>query len=787
MPHLAAASGGGDASAASSSGASANFAFWIPHSIIYSFSKAVAWFHTDEASGHVWRRPRSLLTTGTIAEECLRSSQPPHGHPASCAFRAVFLHVAPAAATESAENTYRYLTQASCSSEGLLNMLQTPKSRGVLQHYVYGRQETDGQIRNVAVSCSYTPTSFVAERLVSRHTLSDKTVPMHLRTNFDTFGPADEKTPVTMCERQALKSSLVAEKFLRACEEAARRARVNNGLIVKHMNVYCRVDPFDRLFILYCDALTLASVNDPDLLHVLTPGGVVVRHASAPLRAMGSGDGQTGKRTTTTTAHRGTRHLADLPGVPEHVAALFATSAVAMNADAGARYGGSLPPAGATPHSSTQAQSVAPSSPLGGSRSGKAFLLSLTLSAKSPTLGASQQKHLTRPGTSTTVSSPSPYYLSGRPASPGNAPTVSESGQGSALSLDSRRPVVGGESDGYAIKRCCVCKVEGQAGRMPRVQKRYLLLSLSLLDRNVAGWNDDVPPSVAILHPCISYAEFLILRESDAWLDEFLLTCTDCVARCNTALDNITRQKLRAPGWLNIDDRYRHGHRENSTVKPSLNIRAAGRRLQALVASSHDHAIWLQQHGAPSSTGDRLDSTTTTNRSRIAAVRSKQSSRAPSPATSPRLESRPNVNGNANNASSASSPTLSSSLPQRRGGVQQAARVDPEAADIFDTQGDVWRRVGFGKPRPADAYVPLAPMPGISLMEPSLRDALQKALQRIAPQLDAAVDGDDGLVTEGAQSQFPQLFDLERSMGHCPPCPTPTFTPAGWGQGAGSE
>jgi hypothetical protein len=206
--------------------------------------------------------------------------------------------------------------------------------------------------------------------------------------------------------------------------------------------------------------------------------------------------------------------------------------------------------------------------------------------------------------------------------------------------------------------------------------------------------------------------------------------CDPCATRCNAALEKLTSTRARAPAWLRIDERYRHGHRESAATNAPPSITGAQKRLVDLVAGGGAEGTL----SASSSTG--------------------HSPRSSAP-SSPR-----------------SRPTRGFALLQsigRRGGVQQASKFDIDAADIYALRDGVWSKVGFGKPQPADAYVPLAPVPRVDIASPELHADLCARLETIAAQRRDG-DGDDG---SSEPNQLPTLLDLLKTTGHIAPSTTP--------------
>ena len=242
-----------------------------------------------------------------------------------------------------------------------------------------------------------------------------------------------------------------------------------------------------------------------------------------------------------------------------------------------------------------------------------------------------------------------------------------------------------------AVQQCPVCRdAAGSLAELPRVQRRYLLLSLSLLDHSMRGWTEaGVPPSVCLMDPGMSAAE-LFLRcgnsggansgaeslapevASRHWLDEFVAVCRACVERCNRAVDVLTRDRVPAPAWLQLDDRFFPGAKGAGGAKrAALPEGSVSRDSQRGGPGQSSLQIFrvarLWRHLGQQNAEERRSRLTT--RSPEAEIRAK------------RAQSKLQL----------VKPYL---------GFDPASADDPQAADVYDVRdARRWRKYGFGVPK----------------------------------------------------------------------------------------
>jgi hypothetical protein len=534
----------------------------IPDTVVHTYSKPVAWYYFCETDRIIKKRPKHELSTMRIVEEFVKRSNPPRSVPAAVAVRAWFVE----ASDSTGSSPLRITSQRHCNRDGLVTFLQIPKTKGILQNYVFNKTESDGSMRNSIVACTYTPSSFSLERLVSRHLITDKAIPLSRRFQLCAEGNSSGDKSDPPYSSMPVMSPTVAKQFLRVCETVCRHLQRELGFRVMELALSCRIDDGDVVHILWCDRLKLLLPNAPESLFTATPHSTTVK-------LFGSSDNASPRR----------RRL-----------------------------------------NTTVAEAIDPDSSLR-----EIFIGDRSQPAK----------------------------------------------------------------EHAALQHSCpLCRADVVHGTMPRVQKRYVLFCLSLLDRNVDGWQEDVPPSVALLHPTIGYEEFLIVREDDEWLDEFLHLCTACVASCNAALETLTAKKLAAPAWLRIDARYKYG-RSGRTVDNAAARGASGLRLVKMLRDASD------QLDVEGEIQRKMLEVSPDEKKRRAAVQQRDARRA--------------------------------EIVGRRGNLEPATRDVPDSADLYDVSGAVWNRSGFGRPRAASIYVTQACRSAMSLTAPRYRDELAERLAEL--------------------------------------------------------
>ena len=100
---------------------------------------------------------------------------------------------------------------------------------------------------------------------------------------------------------------------------------------------------------------------------------------------------------------------------------------------------------------------------------------------------------------------------------------------------------------------CDICGDSAPRGALCRVQLRWLLMALSLMDPYVAGWEGEVPPSVALVCPDMTVEGFAQLKETIVARPMFRLVCGYCFGRAEASITRMTDSKMRAPAWLGVD------------------------------------------------------------------------------------------------------------------------------------------------------------------------------------------------------------------------------------------
>ena len=598
--------------------ADSSLALRIPDTVLYSYSKPIVWYYYDESDCTIRKRPKRDLQSRTIVEAFSSAS------PASVAgVHAWFVAPPPSTPTSAHPNCEFCVTpQVVSGRDGLLQFLQVPKEKGVLQRYFDARAEGDGETYSTAILCTYTPLSFSVEKLRNRCRTDDPTsnIPLADRCTLSTEG--------SRCVHEPVMSIAVAARFLSLCQEIGRLLQSALGYHVSQLSLWCRVDPSDRVFILWCSEIKLTCASRwPDTIF--------------------------------TSNCNGTRQRVGGASQVTHVSSLFLQSSASNGTTA-----------------------IIP----------KKQNVSMAISSVEEQLSVSQPN----------------------------------------------------------LRMCPLCQERFSVELMPRVQKRWVLFALSLLDRNVEGWADCVPPSVSLIHPDITREEFFANRKKASWLTELVLVCEHCVDRCTEACSQLTDQEVPAPHWLCVDEQCRYGVR----LKP---LRRCLKEHASLATAPPRMSMSLRFQPNPSLSPALTDITPIRKR-RITSTGSSVWHQREWKDIFSKWELRALAPTSPEKGDSQVAETKPTKIPHKSSILVPSFASRDDAADIFswNEHSSCWQKSGFGRPAPPSALQPVAPVDMVAHTLASSAFRSQSWTRLSAKlQLIASLHDDD----RAARDEFPTLAD----------------------------
>lgn len=774
----------------------------IPDTILYSYSKPILWFCYDEATKRIIRRPSKMLNTASIMEHFTETSKSKIG------VRAWFVYPQEPELIQPQTSDFLVdvVSQDSIGRTGVLRFLQSPKGKGILQHYVDNKTESDGTMKNVYIRCDYSPSRFSTDLLVSNKALNSSSssggsgaghhggggggrgaAGVSLAMRFSPYS--------SQYDRRPLVSSVMTTRLRNVCASIAHRFKRLLSYTVASMHVVCRMDAEDQLYVLWCGSVRLHCKRYAHLSFRLAPQGTVHEPYNLAERARQVALHQQ-QQTVANRQQHTTNGAADAAGngvvavqqlqqphdrrgddddddaQDEEAASLVVMQLLSNLA----------PTQACHRHSSVAIASSGRASREGGG-------------------GAGGRQRDQMGGTPTTAITKHPQNTS--------------SIHGSQTNTDNRHNKCCDEDD---IIPCCICRETCQRGALVKVHLQWVLFCLSLMDRAAAaqaGWNgsNDVPPSVALACPNLSKAQFdrlVLLDKERSWLRTYVGICVLCVSDCNKANEQMCEQRIQAPAWIGIDRHY---------VPPSVAAMERERRMSRVRLPSLDVSIVATtttpaQHSFTSrfqrkaSQAVRLAEMLTyfhhthaeeakydnENLTRLKALVSSPTATAASAAdvaaTAQEMNQRRDSLARKTGVDASGSrprKSISSVEQPKRGGFQLrtsvaqwlshpaicfvgSTREFTDAADLYKSEGGVWQRCGFGRPHVDTRYVP--PMPhvfSVAFLDLDVSRAIFNA------HVDSLSKMSDDERVDALQERFRAVAAVASSSTDCPdvPCHTP--------------
>ncbi|CUG59957.1 Hypothetical protein, putative [Bodo saltans] len=786
----------------------------IPDTILYSYSKPILWFYYDEATKRIARRPSKMLNTASIMEHFTETSKSKIG------VRAWFVYpqepelILP----QTSDFLVDVVSQEAIGRTGVLRFLQSPKGKGILQHYVDNKTESDGSMKNVYIRCDYSPSHFSTDLLVSNKALNTPAALTAGKSGGNASSSAGHHgggggraagvslalrfSPyASQYDRRPLVSSVMTTRLRNVCVSIAHRLKRLLSYTVASMHVVCRMDADDQLYILWCGSVRLHCKRYAHLSFRLSPQGTVHEPYNLTERAREVAEHQQQQQAAAN--NRQQQHIADGAG------------SSAVNAHA---------PSKKNDNDDDNEDDV--------SRDEEAASLIvmqlLSNLAPKPKSSMSQKSGV---AVSTNASGRasregerrSPRARRGNSRDGGGVAAAFEGAatSGSVVSSSQRthqQPLLSGDSNSNKTSDeddmipCCICKDVCQRGALVKVHLQWVLFCLSLMDRAAAAqaaWNgvNDVPPSVALACPNLSRAQFDRLVQLDkqrTWLRTYVGICVMCVSDCNKANERMCEQRMTAPSWIGVDKNYvppsvaalererrmsrahplpplvatpvpSAGHSSTTQPQPRLQRKAsqAVKLAEMLTYFHHTHA---EETANDTENMSRLKALVSTSATASAALEMSHQRDSNNPRKMSEGTSR-----------TRKSITAISDLQQRRGGFQLRASVSqwlshpaisfvgstrefPDAADLYKSEDGVWQRCGFGRPLIDARYVPPVPhVYSVCFLD------LESTKRQFLGLVDSLSNTSDDERSEALQSRFRAVAAVASASTDCPdvPCHTP--------------
>lgn len=238
----------------------------IPTSVLYTYSKPIAWYEFSKAHQSVKRIERPKNTTLAMKEYFVTQQE---SAPVEDVYACFIQPCDPALARHSSLQHVLsdVVTQTYGGEAGLLHFLQQSKGKGLLQAFVENKPETDGSTYNAFYICSYSPATFSVEKARGRTSVDQKrgASSIALENRFSPHHDSYEVVP--------LLSWALQRRLRKVCANVVHRLQTRTNVVVSHMNLVCRATRTDELVVLWCDSLNVHYASEPNIRYRITPAG----------------------------------------------------------------------------------------------------------------------------------------------------------------------------------------------------------------------------------------------------------------------------------------------------------------------------------------------------------------------------------------------------------------------------------------------------------------------------------------------------------------------------------
>ena len=676
----------------------------IPDTILYSFGKPICWLYYDEPTRSVKRRPHKALNTAAIVDlfssaeksssrlgimawfyKAKEEDQPDASgsnhqlqQQASKKGGNSSFESSEQASSQTSDFPYDILTQEEAGRSGLMHFVQVPKVKGVLQHYVENRPQSDGSLKNVFITCMYSPSYFRVEQHVSRHTLvGPEAAASGLRLS-EMFSPFS-----AVYDRRPLVSSVINIRLHRLCTSIARRLKRTLDYTVASLTVMCRMDSKDQIYVSCVNGIQAHSPRRfPGYSFRLTPLGTTRLVYSVDRRGGGGGGGGGASVLNASVSSR-SRSLV--------VSAVQAPHEGEGEGDSPTRIqwqASGMQKALTIVHDAQQAavpmDKTMPSA------------LSGSITTSRHAAAANEQKRNVLEHLFASI------YLEGGP---------SFFGSDHACFVD--------EDAAHVVPRCVVCGFVAESeAALCKMAAKWPIFWMSPINGGERGGeslemsDDDIPTSVGLVFPNLSVPSFHALVANDkegCWLNKPVRVCERCVVSCSRANEFLCTTRARAPSWMHLDDVFETGaakalakEKRSPVVTPAT--RAALQQLEPSSCVTLPQALFSTSNSRGSlllSRGPMSDASVLATPCEVVLPQSR-ALRDATPGAHQHTRRRDTQQVSLISRIGSGASTGEDGLHVSSSSFQSAVRADPLACDLYrkDPSKGIWKKAGFGKPTP---------------------------------------------------------------------------------------
>mmetsp|Transcript_37758 Transcript_37758/g.84180 ORF Transcript_37758/g.84180 Transcript_37758/m.84180 type:complete len:994 (+) Transcript_37758:287-3268(+) len=247
----------------------------VPHTVIYRDSQPVAWYFSSLKESKIMRKKKSSMMGSLMAQQFTVMRDPAFEVAAWFSGNMTHMASSPRKAssrpspndwmneqddTEVEELAMEYLTADRVQhllDPGQYNIRSEELYDGVLQKFVEPRDANDFIIRAI-----WTPTACVFEKRTNKQLLKDGTIPLTDRI-------AAFSGSVWLNDQCTLSGGVMSARLEAKCDAVVKHLReVTNGVvIVQRMELFFKVDLWNRIWLLYCNSLKLDAPNVPRTIY----------------------------------------------------------------------------------------------------------------------------------------------------------------------------------------------------------------------------------------------------------------------------------------------------------------------------------------------------------------------------------------------------------------------------------------------------------------------------------------------------------------------------------------
>ena len=494
----------------------------IPDTVILSHSRIADWFFTSR-EGDIKKKGHAKLTSANVLEQFEKRTKK---NLSPCA--ALLLQ---RDASKEIGLQARHIDMA-----GVRAFLTEGTAGGTLQTFVEPKAESTGIVHNNELSLNWTPNVFYVEKKTNGCCMAkDAKLTLQERCTVEETAKNVKVAP--------LVSSRITAQLETVCQELALHMETVFGVRLASINLCCKLDAHDTLWVMYCSGLRVSSLKSSPQPHRTLTVDLAGSKAVALVTSTQQQDNNSREVKENVTT-KGTGHQRS-GKFDEHPTNDRTTS----------------------------------------ERRGRiSSFVSMEDSGNTDAAGRSGRRDTNRAGrqTSPSMRSNSPYsedsdtassvYSQSSPSQPPMAPAT-------VGNLRRRQSMLGGgvgnQSAAEESIECNVCGTVVLAVDARSVPKRHVLFPLSLIsffEANPPGTRyvdvvessrepQAVPEFVKMIHPTLSLAEYRLCRRQSAWLSTPIALCD----QCGDGLQGIVAQLvLERDGSIRVPKKQQHKQPQHS-------------------------------------------------------------------------------------------------------------------------------------------------------------------------------------------------------------------------------